>query len=372
MNGQLTSAEWFIGMNGKLNSHSLYLAAFVHFSVSFAVPARSVEFEVAGVLSASQIRSRPDSKILFKASIADCKWFITVRDPLGEFPSIQSAFDGEAIYTVTEYGNDSEISNEKIKDPSIRGSGTGGYISQDEVPFYAPVPYVPIVWLAFGQSCYLDNHESELIPPFVTITPRQALRVLVERRNDRANLPERIVYVSNGFRPRFKMQWRHPYDKGFTNAIYTASQFTNLTDTISIPLAFNLTLFQPSRAGQNSNDLEIEAVYSAVVMEVQSRSSVNKFIPNLPTEKEVAIVDGRFGSEHTFIALSTNGWLSKQETSNSDRFKKWKLREESSGDSTLKTHHGNFAWSLFLSAFFFVPVAYALFRSVMKSKNPNS
>jgi hypothetical protein len=195
-------------------------------------------------------------------------------------------------------------------------------IDHEEVPVYGPVPLLSAVWMAFCQSCYLDHNPTALIPAYQTSWLRTPLPATVTRRRDLARLPESIEYFNDGFRRDTEVaKWSPPFDVGFREAVYLASDFETV-GTLELPRTFELTIFHPKPGALTAADTVPALVLVGTVTNLQAGCTLSTMVPRIirSTESsEVWISDYRFipvgavGRMH-FMYVADK-WLSTNEVS---------------------------------------------------------
>jgi hypothetical protein len=206
-------------------------------------------------------------------------------------------FDGTARYQYTRI-------------QSNKGDGgLGGVSDPEQVPFSgAHLQTLPVLWLAFGSSCYLNGHEKQLVPPYLYEADRPVLEVRVQRRADKARLPEKIIFYT---------------PDGQEDAVYHANRFTNVVG-IEIPLHFELTSYRGPGPGEHGQ--QVRRRFEAQVQTLKPSCTIGDFRPQLNSEVTAEIRDFRLqfppsttprGDSLDYI---TNKWLSLSEVTNLPSF----------------------------------------------------
>jgi hypothetical protein len=276
------------------------------FLVQPLLAAHGAQFEASGevkiqsVLDGGMPSEHPTFH--FHVYVSGCEWHIKVRKEVGgRRVDLQVGFDGQYRYT---FGHDK------------------GMIDHEEVPVYGPVPLLSAVWMAFCQSCYLDHNPTALIPAYQTGWLRTPLPATVTRRRDLARLPESIEYFNDGFRRDTEVaKWSPPFDVGFREAVYLASDFETV-GTLELPRTFELTIFHPKPGALTAADTVPALVLVGTVTNLQAGCTLSTMVPRIirSTESsEVWISDYRFipvgavGRMH-FMYVADK-WLSTNEVS---------------------------------------------------------
>jgi hypothetical protein len=274
-----------------------------------AVCADAYEYEADGMLEGETHFAlgnvMKEEPVSFKVYVRDCQWLIHITQQNAHTKYLEIGFDGRTMY-YSAMLDEKVVANITPK-PDL---WTGG-LSLDVVPFHGSQPNIPVIWLALASSCYLDDAKDHLIPPYSTDLVRARLPAFVFRMSDLPKLPQAIIFLDDGFDRKFGVprQRPPPYDKGFTNAIYTVNSFTNV-GSYSLPREFNLKVFLPV-----SSNIKLFAEYNGIVDNVRPECSLTNFIPEIGGIGFVN--DQRFLSvddTHRMPFLyRTNRWLSMNE-----------------------------------------------------------
>ena len=250
--------------------------------------ARGAQFEASGevriqsVLDGGMPSEHPT--FAFHLYVSACEWHIKVRKEVGgRRVDLQVGFDGRYRYTF--------------------GHGRG-MIDHEEVPVYGPVPLLSAVWMAFCQSCYLDRNPTTLIPAYQTSGLRTPLPATVTRRRDLARLPESIEYFNDGFRRDTEVaKWSPPFDVGFREAVYLASDFETV-GTLELPRTFELTIFHPKPGALTAADTVPALVLVGTVTNLQAGCTLSTMVPRIIRSTESSEV---WISDYRFIAVGAVG-----------------------------------------------------------------
>ena len=143
-----------------------------------------------------------------------------------------------------------------------RGTGQAdnvavGIIGPQEVPHFPFAPHAGAIWLAYASGRYFDTSTSSRLQPAATllvlygrnVQPNSfALqRTLWSRWERRPGIPASAVYFDDGIaglRAGAPVRWPPPLDAGFTNAVYSALDFTNVGG-LALPMRATLNTFSP-------------------------------------------------------------------------------------------------------------------------------
>ena len=268
------------------------------------------EYEATGTLDGVRFlfERKPESiaPVSFHVYVRDCKWLIRARAK-GDSVESEIGFDGTHQYNYGVY----------LKALPGEDSWSGG-VRPEGVPFFGPIPSIPIIWLALADSCYLEKGARSMVPPYSEDMPRMQLVIHAVRRQSAPRLLEEMVFVDDGYdRTGIELRKRRPpYDKGFTRAVFSAGTFTNIGGC-ELPLAFSLRVFRPSRAGGSADDLDLMFQYEGHIKDVGSTCSIGAFAPQVPTAAGGVIRDFRFALPEALdpqpFTYGASNWLSVDE-----------------------------------------------------------
>jgi hypothetical protein len=288
------------------------LIAATGITIELARAAVAFEYEVEGKLENEGYLALgkvvKDATTYFTVSVKDCRWLIQFSADLSKVAGgyKQVAFDGQNLYY---FG---------VRRDSGKNAIWGGAVSRDTVPYSAAIPRAPIIWLAFASSCYLDAHPKKLLPPYSSAMVRAEISAQVVRCSGGARLPRSIVFMDDGFdrtygKPKVRPA---PYDKGFTNAIFTALGFTKVAAT-EVPREFSLVVFRPSSEARSAGELEVAHVFRGIVTEIREGCTRTDFVPEIPLGIEGRISDTRLASRDAIVpqpfAYRASNWLSMEQ-----------------------------------------------------------
>lgn len=257
------------------------------------------------------------------------------RISLAPFEYHEVGTDGTDLFYIEKLKTavlDDMVSTNRIR--KALGGRTPSFISLTArirsglVPASEPKFFVAPIWFAFASADYLNRNETnEYLQP-IWPTPDLSdgasyhLKSDVERHILSPNLPTRVVFFSPG---KFPMQkpdeslvdfnsYLKPYDKGFTNAIFEAANFTNVLG-LSIPLNFTLRQFRPRIHGVSANEVSLAAYWEGVVASIVESRSVLDYRPQILGDK-VVVLDHRVhtvdGNRLQYV-LTTKAWPSISE-----------------------------------------------------------
>ena len=135
-----------------------------------------------------------------------------------------------------------------------------------DVPEFDSTLGAPL-WLAYASGCFFEHQSTNdfLKPMWETadVFNEASVQGFWKRHDQPPRLPVEVVYVHDGT-VRVKdasgnvrtRQAPKPYDRGYTQAVFLASNLTNLPG-LAIPLEFTLRRFSKKANAIDSRDLDI-------------------------------------------------------------------------------------------------------------------
>jgi hypothetical protein len=206
----------------------------------------------------------------FNAHVSGCKWLIHVEenDPLRQIGSdsytgtdayFEAGSDGIEVccLTVTK----KEFLDQMLKDVKPEDDlkyrlkkeepvAARGEIARGAIPQQDVIHNTRDIWFALASSCYLESLASEPVLPifFYNLNSRRSYTESYQTRLERDTafpmLPNRLMYIHDGIIDlsggpggQKSLPLPKPFDQGFTNFIFGASQFTNV-GPYHIPMRF--------------------------------------------------------------------------------------------------------------------------------------
>ena len=179
----------------------------------------------------------------FSVLVDGCRWRIRTS-VVGDCSYKEKSFQNGSLYNLTMF----------CATPSGRATNTYvGSIEADEIPS-DDGSQINYLWLAYASFCYLDTEAGPALRPVCCLddlslrAERFKMPSILSRSSSAPNLAIWIAYLNDGYyRTRndqgpIVFQVPAPFDKGFTNAIYSALLLTNI-GTLQLPLQFEFTRF---------------------------------------------------------------------------------------------------------------------------------
>lgn len=326
----------------KYNYH--YLAAFF---ILCAANAKSQTYTVAGKYVETYFQENgtvaSESRYSFNLYFADGKWRIKLKTPPMTNIVLDCAFDGSYVRTHLSSEPDANSffidinTGATIASPTNMVSLTSGsaYISKRKVP--RPLGYRPVslIWFGLAAHDYQNSIKNRIKPFFVTATfGREEDELYIYDVYQEVDVLRvggvvaEMVIISDGTvwgwnqsdaywtsEPE-KMKFSSPYDKGFTNGLYRATDFRKLAD-FSLPQKIEYLQFTPRSFGVHNTDLFVRGQIAINIDQIDDsyeNVDLNTFVPDLPTE--VHITDRRFEFDQPPIfrfSYRSDRWLNDSE-----------------------------------------------------------
>jgi hypothetical protein len=302
--------------------------------------ASAQEYEVEGVVSFDHfVAKRREPEVSFHVAVRGPKWFIRTTRPdklLADYE--EAAYDGTNLYYVcsikTAVGQRAATGKKTGVNNAIAWIYKGPVLHSDVSHIIAPV------WFAYASSRYLAALTNSELEPVIMAPLSTGVYDLAVPFKQHAeitlsaslpNLPMRVVFFEDGFLRdemlRAPRKRKPPYDKGFTNAVYSAVNFTNVGG-YSLPTTATLRIyapkddqFAPNGLGTTHHDVMLHSQYQIALTRATPQTSLEEFQPKLlPTS---VVTDARFVQQQGLLVpyLSDSNWATVAEITNSKDFK---------------------------------------------------
>jgi len=290
-------------------------------------------------------------RLLFDVKIDGCHWLIhTVQESRVGVQYYEVAYDGTNIFSYSRFNDDilnaktltvlspspqSDRLEEHLGAPSERPHNVGiGRVEMNDVPEGGDGSFAAPLWLAYCSGCYFENiHTNRIKPVWHLEDPSLRSEGFTVEATwklcpETPHLPTNVDYHNDGsVRLRTPggsqlRKWWPPFDRGFLEAAYEASLFTNC-DNIYIPMIFKFRKYQPkSEQATNQDDLILQYVIEA---RVDSISSLAEFSPTIALNGTTWINDFRVMALSPSVDViqyeRSNTWLTAQSTTFTDLYK---------------------------------------------------
>jgi len=305
---------------------------------------RGIEFKVEGIDDFSAfIRSSnflPDisKRTHFTIIIRDCLWIARTSTEGENIDYIEAGTDGTNVYVLTSFAGD--LARRKQTNQVVGPNVANAYVIPGAEPRISNAEAIPILWLAFASSCYLEQSTTAKLPSLqvTVITPSHLKSMLdcdVTRMDGLPKLPVQVVFYHPGitetWREREYAPWvtapkitraLPPFNHGFTNSSYRVLQTTNL-GTFSLPLRAEYLRFFPKQSASTSNDLKLVSAHRITVTNFTMSVNIQAFTPVVPGVTDA--MDYRFASQEEAPGpvryRFTEKWLSNDDLRNRPEFK---------------------------------------------------
>ena len=234
---------------------------------------------------------------------AQCKVTVHVRSPQwqvriealggngtnGPVSSYVASYDGEAIYVISS-GN--AIEGQRLDGLAEDSRMSAGYVGLDftrSIPTHIGATFIYFTFVPNIRDAILTGNKGACIWHDPVLDKHHVKLDVTDQSRSIQSLVERTVLWLNDGKIRFEDEnrnlrekpWPPPYNKEYTNAVYTA-MLTNV-DGMLMPLAATLTTFVPDLvAGSDSGTLLKEESYSLRVSRVFPSCQIAEFRPALP------------------------------------------------------------------------------------------
>ena len=278
----------------------------------------------------------------FAVSVDNCRWVIntTNRDASGKVTAwwaVSSTNEGEVV-TATYYPAGHVT--------AIVESNSFPTACEDSVSHY--------LWLMFASECFLAGVTDDMLPPVfdpvLTVLFDKDLRykAIYDLVQAPLKLPREIIFLNDGnvrtwdpqARKTVLHKYSHPYDKGFTNAVFTISGLTNVGEAL-LPTGFSFLEFAP---GANPDAPDIKRSILARVTKAEWNTLPVSSLP--PLTKRAVVQDRRLIQEKAPGAPVTYGIQDKQWKTAEDVREIYELQKRKQASTTSKMPIGTILLAL--------------------------
>lgn len=277
--------------------------------LGFADHGTAADYEVSGEVRGTQHYSTGETKILdsvsFDLYVSGSNWL------LHAIPESPGLFGKRLDYWEFASDSDSQYALAAMKSKEDEAPSWQGAVCNKSALTFRLLRHLPMAWFAFGSQAYLDSSEDELVAPYTEDPTPVPMKCIVTRSEVEPRLPGRVLFLSDGYDRRFgtPMEYSPPFDRGFTNADYKVTEWTNLSD-LRIPRKFIAHIYRPGPSG-----LEVVLVIQGSASEIRAGCSHPTLLPRIPAGTIGLIKDLRFVSpdaqqKHPFTYHSA-AWLSR-------------------------------------------------------------
>lgn len=264
----------------------------------------------------------------FMVVVDRASWMIrtTSIDASPEEPIISEevGFDGTNLFELTLSDSNKLTSARASVSKSQRPRNfiySTGIISTNSIP-RTDMRLISPIWFAFISSCSTDLRAGGKMKPLsfypdkVFYDERFSNEAVAEYDGPLASFPKYIALLNSGSElgpmggGKF-VTYGKPYDRGFTNAIYSVTAFTNI-NSISVPRDFSYLCLAPTANGTKSSDLFVNQRFDGRVHAARSGNSLPSLRPRIV---ELTMVqDSRLYLGTNKYTYTTKRWMETNES----------------------------------------------------------
>jgi len=193
----------------------------------------------------------------------------------------------------------------------------GVNLTEEAVPYYAPYPHIPVVWMATASGCFFEGKNvTTMVAPYDTeVMDRRPIPVMLEF-DSASKIPSRWTYLD---------------DAGNTNAVFTVSSYSKIQG-YAVPKEYTLRVYSRAAEGR----------LQSVLLQCDGTNSIKPLSSNLtlrPVMSDATLnLDFRFvsvGSKRmTPFLYPTNRLLAKDEVRNIEGFDQYARVEQATMNLT--------------------------------------
>lgn len=216
-----------------------------------------------------------ENEAKFVAQVEGERWVIR-SFPKANHDDRQIAYDGTLLYSVESLRR--VIEERRTQGLPVNSTNVAmGSVSKTALPNYHGMMELSALWLAYASATYFDNHPDNLVEPPTTMWTaagqtyetlhHQLKRVAtIQRAADQLSLPKLFVWMEPGntliIQKWGTQPYRHPppYDRGFTNLVYSVAQTTNYHGNM-LPAVASMKIHGTKREGQHGADLRLQSSF---------------------------------------------------------------------------------------------------------------
>lgn len=268
----------------------------------------------------------------FSARFNDSLWLVRFTGTSKDLDYVEMGTDGTNIFTVLS--TESLYKQAQSQGRPLQNSASGT-VTRGPVPKELAHPHAGLLWFAFASAGYLRPNGSDSLPPLMLAEANSDILLYfgfkqnaeLEPWSKADPRPRRAVWFHDGIirdwaQRDFAVVSAHrerrrkpPFDRGFTNAIFEATQFTNV-GPYSLPLRLDYWVFTPKVDGKVNTDLALLQHHWLSVTNVTLGRPQGSFVPRPPDgatlvgDKRFAVKEGNFAS---VSYMQTNVWLTDDE-----------------------------------------------------------
>ena len=304
------------------------------FVISLTTTTAAVEFEASGEIQYTQYKYQRPGEIFeemafsFLVIRSGSSWSIETRPQKPQHVSVSlAAWDGQRLYyfsSIEEWVRSQAQTGRAVSPNTVEGA-----VLPTEIPNVLAAHQLSPIWLMYCSANYLNGRTNGgLIEPSATRSTVSGANLQIGLEfyqqafwnlNSENGLPSSVAYYDDGQMRdetgKLKHTWPPPFDKGFTNALFTVSERIG-TDAGSLPMEATLDVFVP-----NLITKKLDLMHRYIMRAKNARltsDAVLAFPPKLPGHTIMA--DRRFTRQTVNRVVSleyiTDRFLSETEVKN--------------------------------------------------------
>lgn len=281
-------------------------------------------YEVSGHINFRHYEDDAPKRYAFTVTVDGCRWRIRDTNQVVEVFDFQEVcWDGMQLYHMVSQRTQIERAN-RTRNPNVPElTNVGmGLISENQILHDLASHEIGPLWLAFASGCYLSARVSgDLLEPVVCFGlgvggnhsfRRHPFKQTAYWRLSKLPpfLPEEVVFIDDGLlrHPGKAVtigKRDHPYDKGFTNVIYSVLETTNCGGLV-LPANSILRIQSVNR----SNELAVLAEYRFILDSCRSIQANEVFVPSM--SGRTLVTESRYPELGLWTyEVTNNTWPSK-------------------------------------------------------------
>jgi hypothetical protein len=181
--------------------------------------------------------------------------------------------------------------NQIAKLPGTKSVAAGTAVIGSGVVPSPSSDYAVPVWLAYASRCYYQAALPR-VKPIWRLDSEEAYEQYFVTANAVYYQPDAIktiAYMNSGSVPFLddagmmsEIKLPTPYDRGFTNAVFSVDEFTNVQANLVLPKAFHTVLYSPKGDAKSSSELQMIHSYQGWLESASSGEIDGNFQPVLP------------------------------------------------------------------------------------------
>jgi hypothetical protein len=269
-----------------LFEHRLSVISALVLSLACATPAKGQSYEVEGVTTFRYTgptgATNFEDQRSFVVQVRDCQWLITTKPILPGDSNVMAFWevgsDGTNVYHYAQFSKYGLKPNSANK--------ADGMVEVGSVPKDMMGNEISMVWVPFASACYFPTATNMVVPPYSSILPTNEYIRMEVRLLGPGGLPQSIQYFNPGYFFGYvegkmnKLPAPSPFDKGFVEATYSATQTTNIGSLV-IPTRCTFSNFFLKSNSGNKVELYACRTVETVVSSVKDGCSLTNFLPTV-------------------------------------------------------------------------------------------